>query len=75
MIELRGGTLHATKVGMQLKKGVLKIDRRSTLSSEGSVIAEAISLGDGLDVANNIDVQILPSAQLVIEGPVIDNDV
>ena len=74
-IELNGGSFHTTTSGIMLKKGILRVDRKSTLSAEGTTNIEGISIGDGVDVNNNVTVQILPSAQLILERSVVDDSV
>ncbi len=72
---LKGATLHASNVGLQLEKGILQVDRESFLSSDGTNFTTGIKLGDGAVAANNISLDILPAAQLKItQGFVVEND-
>ena len=74
-IFLKGATLHASNVGLQLEKGILQVDRESFLSSDGNTFITGIKLGDGTSAANNISLDILPAAQLKIaQGFVVEND-
>ena len=73
---LNGATLHSTTTGMRLTKGTLVIYGRSYVSSEATVEAEAISFGDGVSAANNLDIQWLPAANFeVLQGHVVYNNV
>jgi len=75
-IRLNGATLHATTTGLRLTKGVFSMDRLSTLSSEATVAAEAIIFGDGVDAANNVNIQGLPAENLnITQGIVVFDNV
>jgi len=75
-LRLLGATLHATTTGLRLTKGQLLVNNRSFLSSDATVEAQAMSFGDGTSTANNIDLQILPAANLVLlQGMLVDNNV
>lgn len=65
-LTLNSATLYSTTTGLRLTKGTIMIDGLSNLSSDATVDAQAISLGDGVSAANNVTIEWLPDAQLVI---------
>jgi len=69
---LNGATLHATSTGLQLTKGQLVVDMKSSLAAEGNDESTGISFGDGASGYNNLNVYILPAATLSItQGMVV----
>lgn len=73
---LNGATLYSTPTGLQLTKGIVSLDRNSSISSEATVEAEAIKFGDGVDPANDIDLQGLPAENVnITQGIVVFNNV
>jgi hypothetical protein len=70
-IVLKGSTFRVSDAGIILLKGILKIKRNSFLISEGLSLNQGIHFGDGLNTNNNLNIQIMPAAQLFIDGPVI----
>ena len=67
-IVLNSATLAAT-AGLELTKGTLKIDGKTTFIS-----ADGITYGDGTQ-ANNLCIEMLPAAVLEVDGPLINNNV
>lgn len=75
-IRLNGATLHATSTGLVLTKGILSVDRNSFVSSDAVVEAEAIMFGDGVDIANDLQIQELPAGNLdIVQGIALFNNV
>jgi hypothetical protein len=75
---LRGASLAttSTSTGWKLTKGTLLVDQDSFIQSAATAPANAISFGDGINHANNLNVRILPAANLVVNsGFLVQNDV
>ncbi len=64
---LNGARLSANSAGIQLTKGRLFIEGKSFLNGAGMLLNEAIDFGDGNNVLNNLRVEWLPAAQLIVE--------
>jgi len=63
-LTLKRATLHTTPIGMILTRGILLVTNNTTIINEGSNNTEAVIFGDGITQDNNLDVQIMPSANL-----------
>jgi hypothetical protein len=75
VLNLNGGTLHATATGLQLTKGTLVTSRLSFLSSHGAADSQAIIFGDGTS-AGNIIFQFFPDAKIdVLSGIILNRTV
>lgn len=66
-IILNGGSLYSTRTGLRLTRGSLVLDGKSTLSSMGIAVSEAICFGDGSE-ENNLDIYLDPAAQVDVYG-------
>lgn len=61
---LRGGTLYASNVGLNLTKGIMEINAKSFISAAGTTADTGISFGDGISSANNFFVRWAPASVL-----------
>lgn len=68
---LNGATLLSTTTGLRLTRGQLIIDRQSSIISGATVLSQAVSFGDGVNLTNNLDIQVLPGAQLVVKSGIV----
>ena len=74
-LTLRGATLHSTTTGIRLTKGIVTVDYKSTIASDGQVESNGISFGNGTQSVNNVKIQILPAATMdIVGGCVVYND-
>lgn len=74
-LTLRGATLHSTTTGIRLTKGIVTVDYKSTIASDGQIESTGISFGNGTQSANNVKIQILPAATMdIVGGCVVYND-
>lgn len=71
---LDGATLKITLTGIEFTRGTLLLDNKVTFSAIGSSLSESISIGDG-NLQNNLNLNILSSAELNIYGPFKYNNV
>jgi len=69
-----GSNLYSTTTGMRLINGRLFIDNAVTFSAVGTIPSESISLGNGVE-ANDLDVTLLPGAELTVYGGVYEDNV
>lgn len=67
-IYLNEATLHSTTTGIQLINGTLKIKGQCFIDSDATIQAEAIKFGDGLNSANNLNIDIEPESNLNLIG-------
>lgn len=75
VIKLQGGILQAGSSGLCLKKGTLEVHAKSTLAAQGHAPETGIMIGDGVNLENNLAVHILPAAQLILQGAIVDNSI
>jgi len=76
VLQLNSATLHSTSTGLWLKGGMLVVDGDSYISSDASVPYEGIWFGDGVSVANDVMVRIMPSSELdILSGYLVDKSV
>lgn len=61
---LRGATLHSTTTGLRLTKGQLVVENQSFISSEATMISQAMSFGDGINSFNDLTIHFEPAATL-----------
>lgn len=71
---LDGTTLRTTTTGIEFTRGTLLLDNQVTFSAVGSSLSESISIGDG-NSENNLNLNILSSAELNIYGPFEYNNI
>jgi hypothetical protein len=66
LLRLQGGSLYATSTGLRLLKGNFEVDGFSSLISDATSSANGILFGDGALVNNNVNIHLLPAAELNI---------
>lgn len=73
---LAGASLHSTSTGIQLTKGTLVIDGNVQVTSDATVQAEGIQLGDGVSSVNDMCVDIQAESQFdIASGVVVYNNI
>ena len=75
ILELNSATLHSTATGLQLTRGAVVVKGDSFLSSDATIVEEAIRFGDGILAANDADLVIEPEAECTCLGYVRDKSV
>ena len=65
-IYLNEATLHSTTTGLQLTNGKLKIKGLCFINSDASIREEGIKLGNGINIENNLNIDIEPESDLFL---------
>lgn len=66
---MNGATFTTTTTAIQLTKGNLLIEGRSFFRNAGTLLAQAIEFGDGVNSLNNLNVEWFPAANLeLVQG-------
>ena len=70
---LNSATLHTTSTSLQLTKGRLIVDGQSIFASESSTPGAGIIFGDGTNASNNVCVEVLPAANVIVSQGIVEN--
>lgn len=70
---LQSATFATTTTGIALLKGTMLIDGISYLTPSSSLLASPITFGNGVQSNNNMTINVLPAAQLIVSAGVVEN--
>ena len=64
-------SLHSTTTGLQLTKGTLTIDGTVDVTSDATVQAEGVMIGDGMSVTNDMQINLGPESVFDVERGIV----
>jgi len=65
-------TLEVASTGAEFQKGIVVVDERATVNSLATQLTEALKLGDGTEMVNDVTVVIKPNATMRLSQGFID---